>query len=178
MTEQDKQIITNALEAMETEIANIKQILASQEIRTKKKRSRPIRNWFAYNMLLVTVMWQLILVVIVGLCELIFENEKAVLDVAITLGSLIQFVQMIFIIMTSIKLVKQLTHRTASGWFLIQSYLSVIILFAGIYTLIYQIKADSFHSEQLRVDTAESETIFAIYTVFLYFSGTTMTTGL
>mmetsp|Transcript_6013 Transcript_6013/g.9079 ORF Transcript_6013/g.9079 Transcript_6013/m.9079 type:complete len:190 (-) Transcript_6013:41-610(-) len=124
-------------------------------------------------MLLFTITWQLVLLVVVSLCELIFSNETAILDVAITLGSIIQFVQVVFVIVTSVKLVKQLRHRTASGWFLVQSYLSVVILYAGSYTLVFQIESSSFHSEQL-VD--EKSEIFAIYTIFLYFSGTTMST--
>merc|ERR1712167_379413 len=63
-------------------------------------------------------------------------------------------------------------HRTASGWFLVQCYLSVIILFAGIYTLMYQIDNDSFWCPQL----SGGEGIFVVYSVFLYFSGTTMST--
>lgn len=126
-------------------------------------------------MLVFTIAWQLVLLVSVAFCELIFSDETAILDVAIALGSLVQLVQLIFVIVTSVKLVKQLRHRTASGWFLIQSYLSVVILYAGAFTLIYQIEPSSFHSEQLG-DEGIAE-IFSMYTIFLYFSGTTMSTG-
>ena len=37
----------------------------------------------------------------------------------------------------SVKLATKLLHRTADGWFLISAYLSTVLLFAGIYSLLY-----------------------------------------
>ena len=38
----------------------------------------------------------------------------------------------------TVKLVKQVMHGTASGSLLAQSYLSIVLLFAGLYTLEYR----------------------------------------
>ena len=170
---EDKANIERTLVNMETEIAYVRSLIQGQRFIRKAKKKPKLNKWITNNMLLFTIIWQMVLLVSVALCELIFSDEQAVLDVAITLGSLIQFVQVCFVIITSVKLVKQLRHRTASGWFLTQSYLSIIILYAGAYTLVFQIEPNSFHSAQL---VNESSEIFAIYTIFLYFSGTTMTT--
>lgn len=176
LSEEDKKNIARTLTTIDQEVQYVRSLLAGT-IRKRKKKPK-IRMWIINNMLLFTVIWQLFLVIVVGLCEWLFSNEDAVLYTAIVLGSFIQFVQLVFIIITSIKLVKQLRHRTASGWFLVQSYLSVIILFSGIYTLIFQINDDLFYSTTLTTDESKPASIFTIYTVFLYFSGTSMSTGM
>ena len=38
-----------------------------------------------------------------------------------------------------VKLAKQIMHHTASSRFLIQSYMSTLLLFAGLYTLIFRL---------------------------------------
>ncbi len=48
-------------------------------------------------------------------------------------------------VVTSIKLVKQLKHHSANTWFLTQSYLSTVLLFAGIYTLVARVLPSAFH---------------------------------
>jgi len=42
--------------------------------------------------------------------------------------------------MYAVKLAKQVLHRSASGSLLAQSYLSMVLLFAGLYTLEYRFK--------------------------------------
>lgn len=176
LSEEDRANVEKTLVNIENELSYIRSLMGGKTFVHTPKKKPKLNKWIINNMLLFTISWQLLLLVSVALCELIFSDEEAVLDVAISLGSLIQLVQLVFVLVTSVKLVKQLRHRTASGWFLIQSYLSVVILYAGSYTLIYQIEPNSFHSEQLD-DNSVSE-IFAIYTIFVYFSGTTMSTGM
>lgn len=159
---------------METELAFIKTTLKGEQFIRKPRKNPKVRLWLVNNMLLITCVWQLLLLVTVALCELIFTDGNGALYVSITLGSIIQFIQLVFIIVTSVKLGKQLRHRTASSWFLIQSFLSVIILFAGIFTLLYTIDSESFYGTTLH----PNERIFPLFTVFLYFSATTITTGL
>ena len=38
----------------------------------------------------------------------------------------------------TVKLAKQIVHHSASFWFLIQCYLSTLVLYAGLYTLVYR----------------------------------------
>ena len=68
---------------------------------------------------------------------------------------LIELAQTCFIVIMSSKLTKQaraaasrltahttqLLHHTASDSFLIQSYLSTVLLFAGTYTLLFRVRA-------------------------------------
>jgi len=94
-------------------------------------------------------------------------------DVGIGFMLLFQAIHLTFIIVTSVKLTKQVMHRTASGWFLAQSYLSTILLFAGIYTLVERIVPASFRGLYTFQDELSHELVFIR---FLYFSTTTMTT--
>jgi len=43
----------------------------------------------------------------------------------------------VMMMFASVKLATKLLHRTADGWFLISAYLSTVLLFAGIYSLLY-----------------------------------------
>jgi potassium channel LctB len=169
------QRIEESLENVEGEIRMIRSLLRTvrpEALVIKHKTRRRMRAWVTNNVLLFTVLWQLLLLSIISALEFFLKDLAAVLDVAIVLGSLTQLVQMVFIIATSVKLAKQLQHRTASGWFLIQSYLAVIINFAGVYTLMFQINPKSFYCPTINKDSE----IFIIYGVFLYFSGNTIST--
>ena len=53
-----------------------------------------------------------------------------------------QAIHLVLMLATSIKLAKQLVHQTASGNFLVQSYLSTVLAYAGIYALLYRIRPD------------------------------------
>jgi predicted transporter len=44
-----------------------------------------------------------------------------------------QLLHLVLLVATSIKLAKQLAHRTATLDFLVQSYLSTILVYAGVY---------------------------------------------
>lgn len=74
-----------------------------------------------------------------------------------------QTVQFLFIVIVSLKLRKQLSHHTATNWFLIQTYLSTILVFAGIYTVIERCSAGAFQG------VFESGTIMQHERVFIRF---------
>jgi len=99
---------------------------------------------------------------------------------------LIQALHLALVIVTSVKLVKQVIHRTATGTFIVQSYLSTILLFAGVYTLIYKSDSNTFfglddHHGSVNSGSASYSfaafPVFELFARFLYFSITTMTTG-
>ena len=82
---------------------------------------------------------------------------------------------------------KQLLHRTLSGWFLVQSYMSAILLFAGIYMAMYYVglfNSLTFSSYRLNPDSFSGMSIsneaslgvIGIYLAFLYYSTELMTT--
>lgn len=127
-----------------------------------------MKKWLTNNMLLIVCLWQLAELVIIALCELAFP-DSVVVPTAVTLGCICQITTLVFILVASVKLGKQLRHRTATGWFLAQAYLCTIVLYAGFYTLLYQISSESFrgigYNEQI-----------GLFVTMLYFSVTTMTT--
>jgi len=87
-----------------------------------------------------------------------------------------QTLHLIFVVITSIKLCKQIMHRTASPFFVVQSFLSTIFLFAGLYTLIHRIYDDSFYGfTGLAINSSPLVSI-QIFIRFMYFSAATMTT--
>ena len=57
---------------------------------------------------------------------------------------LIQLITLCLVVASSVKLTKQIVHHTASNSFLVQSYLSTILLYAGIYTLLNRLDNQAF----------------------------------
>lgn len=86
----------------------------------------------------------------------------------------VQVSGLLFIIITSLKLVQQVLHRTITLSFILQSYLSTILLFAGLYVLLYRIDEDSF--DGLEPSTEKTEVLIA-YVDFLTFSTGLMSAG-
>ncbi|XP_075261242.1 uncharacterized protein LOC142352965 isoform X2 [Convolutriloba macropyga] len=62
------------------------------------------------------------------------DKDNADSTVTKVLMTFFQFINFVVIFMTSVKLMKQVLHRTATPLFLIQSYFATTLLFAGIYT--------------------------------------------
>lgn len=85
-----------------------------------------------------------------------------------------QVVHVIVLVSASIKLAKQLLHHTAPTGFLLQSYLSTIILFAGVYTLIHRANASAWTATSAG---SENEDLYIIksFVIFVYVSVQTIT---
>jgi len=97
--------------------------------------------------------------------------------VAVALMSFFQLIHLCVIVISSIKLAKQVLHRTASTMFLAQSYLSTILLFSGIYLLAVVADPDSFGDAVLPKDpTGAVGDVFISALRCLYFSIVTMST--
>ncbi len=147
------------------------------------------------NLLLITFLWQF------GTAALLvaFDNgtwsvlpdhlpaKEQVLTVDLSIGAMIlgQTLHLILIIVISIKLTKQVFHKTVSGWFLCQSYGSIILLFDGIYNLMYN-SSYKFNYFSYRLDSTSFAGIpenlmskdlryFDLFIRFAYFSASTMT---
>eukprot|EP01126_Amoeba_proteus_P063602 TRINITY_DN8780_c0_g1_i10.p1 TRINITY_DN8780_c0_g1~~TRINITY_DN8780_c0_g1_i10.p1 ORF type:complete len:269 (-),score=39.61 TRINITY_DN8780_c0_g1_i10:91-897(-) len=130
-----------------------------------KKRLLP--DWIVHNVLLFTVFLQLMSWIISQVAL-----GQTALDVSIGVMISFQCVHLIFIIITSVKLTKQVLHKTASSSFLAQSYLSTIMLFAGIYSLIFCLDTNAFKGIPTLAD-GRPEKILFIH--MIYFSTITMT---
>eukprot|EP01119_Soliformovum_irregulare_P005400 TRINITY_DN17166_c0_g1_i1.p1 TRINITY_DN17166_c0_g1~~TRINITY_DN17166_c0_g1_i1.p1 ORF type:complete len:275 (+),score=24.14 TRINITY_DN17166_c0_g1_i1:102-926(+) len=163
-----------ALEQIEDCVASVRTKLRPDDFIVPRVKNQLLKPWITNNLFLITFLWQF---VNVGLLFAIQgHGDDQLWEVDLPLGILI-FVQAIHLLLTfvvSVKLVKQVLHRTASGWFVIQSYLSTILLFAGMYTLIFRLDPTSFSG--VLPSTKRDESIVIVFVHFLYFSVTTMTT--
>ncbi|GAB5369381.1 hypothetical protein AAMO2058_001399600 [Amorphochlora amoebiformis] len=81
---------------------------------------------------------------------------------------------LLLLISVSIRIVfKMHDHADIGLWFLVQSYISIIVLFEGVYLLVYLCSRDAFH---ITVSGGEDMTISGAMWNFLYLSITSMTT--
>ncbi|XP_033764267.1 uncharacterized protein LOC117345308 [Pecten maximus] len=86
----------------------------------------------------------------------------------------LQLVNLILIMFSSVKLARQLVGRRVNGILLIQSYFASVFLFAGLYTVTSRLQPGSW--KDIRESVEENPgLIIALYTKFLYFSVSTAT---
>ncbi|XP_076472603.1 uncharacterized protein LOC143302004 [Babylonia areolata] len=87
---------------------------------------------------------------------------------------ILQLINLFFIVMVSARLVKQLKKHRVSTVSLAQSYVSTLLLFAGLYTLTYRLQPRSwkFIEEELETDPI---LVIVLYSKFLFFSVSTAT---
>ena len=76
---------------------------------------------------------------------------------------------------STVKLAKQLLHHTATSSFLFQSYLSTIVLYAGIYTLLHRYKPDAWHGTESEGPLDHDDYVIKSFVIFLYYSTATIT---
>lgn len=133
-----------------------------------------IPKWVVNNVLLFSFMWQCIVVLLYRVAfNDAFSEQGIPFDVGVAVMILMQVVQLVFIIIISVKLSKQVLHHTVTNWFLVQTYLATILLFAGVYTVIERAAPSSFVGVFEPGDSA----VHALVTIrFLYFSCQVMTT--
>ncbi|XP_064383836.1 uncharacterized protein LOC135332854 [Halichondria panicea] len=118
-------------------------VTMEQEEQPQRKKKALIPYWLTSYLLVITFLWQS---TNLGVLEVIFRlsPHNTTLDTDLNLASNIvmtvfQFVHLMLVFFISVKLVKQVVHRSASGSLLAQSYLSTVLLFAGLYTLQYRL---------------------------------------
>lgn len=206
----DVRDVLRSLDRIETECAALRRTLGhatgdrvgvgGSGGRKRRRKSNPVlRPWLIDNILLISVLWQIInLIVLISMADAP-PSEDVEFDLSILVLMLFQVVHLLFIVVVSVKLGKQVFHRTASGWFVVQSYLSTLVLFTGLYTLMYRITSTTFlglypaediaHGGKLGMTSqvgvgaskgksagsAEVEYL-ALFWKFLYFSATVMST--
>ncbi|KAL6060817.1 hypothetical protein QOT17_013296 [Balamuthia mandrillaris] len=166
---------------METHMLQVKQRLQAAapppSSQKQKKRGRRIKKWMHKYVLLFSVLWQLLNLAVLYLTERSSKQQqtnKSTVDISAGVMIIFQTVHLLLIVIMSIKLTKQVLHNTAPTIFLASSYLSTILLFAGIYSLIYRVDEAAFsnvHAEEY--DEVEAIIVFVR---LLYFSTATMTT--
>ena len=134
---------------------------------------KKIPKWVVNNVLLFSFMWQCLVVVLYRLAfDKAFSSTGVKFDLGVIIMVLMQIVQLVFIVIISVKLSKQVLHHTVTNWFLVQTYLATILLFTGLYTVIERAAAGSFAG--LLKNGELNHDVITIR--FLYFSTQTMTT--
>eukprot|EP01102_Stenamoeba_stenopodia_P018767 TRINITY_DN6946_c0_g1_i1.p1 TRINITY_DN6946_c0_g1~~TRINITY_DN6946_c0_g1_i1.p1 ORF type:complete len:286 (+),score=59.47 TRINITY_DN6946_c0_g1_i1:81-938(+) len=177
--------LLSSIAQLEQNLAVIKSTLGHVVFR--KPKSNPfIKPLVTKWLFAISVMWQVlnlaVLTVIGAVGDKDTKSEKTGIDVYIGVMIFFQALHLALVIVTSVKLVKQVIHRTATGMFIVQSYLSTILLFAGVYTLLYKIEPDTFqgvnyHHASGSGSSFNELSVFELFAQFLYFSITTMTTA-
>lgn len=101
---------------------------------------------FARTIFLLSVAWQALNLVLVEAVEdWEAESWTAVLWTMLAF----QLVHVLFMVVVSVKLVHQVIHRSVNILFIIQSYLSTIVMFGGVYTLMYALSVPP-HSVKMK----------------------------
>eukprot|EP01091_Cochliopodium_minus_P016657 TRINITY_DN6311_c0_g1_i2.p1 TRINITY_DN6311_c0_g1~~TRINITY_DN6311_c0_g1_i2.p1 ORF type:complete len:297 (+),score=49.11 TRINITY_DN6311_c0_g1_i2:33-893(+) len=175
------QIILKKMQLNLQEMANKFKGKNTKKIKKKNEQKRKIPQWITNNLLLITSIWQLLIILIYriafhnqGINDSTNEGKFFIIVLAIMI--FFQVLQLTFIILTSIKLSKQIIHGTASNWFLIQSYLSTVLLFAGLYELIYILVPDAIVGVIPAMDQNNELTHDFLFIRLIYFSLSVMST--
>ncbi|KAL5015235.1 hypothetical protein ScPMuIL_009505 [Solemya velum] len=126
--------------------------------------------------IIFTVILQALNIFILSVIDLWTEKKDE--EVVVVVGSVTMIVlhvlNLLLIIITSVRLAQQLQKRRVSGTFLLQSYLASILLFSGIYTMTYRLKPRSwkFVYEDISQDPI---LVIVLYFKFLFYSVSTGT---
>lgn len=146
-----------------------------------RKKVRRLSKRFTNKLLFLSACWQGITIGILSLLDATLAPDevmhpvknKGFLTGAIII-ILLQLAQLVLIVMTSVKLTKQMLHHTASSSFIVQSYLSTILLYSGIYTLLLRLDATGW-SSVYDGSSLGSTYVAETFVRMLYFSIATMT---
>ncbi|CAH1240304.1 Hypp5971 [Branchiostoma lanceolatum] len=126
------------------------------------------------HLLIITLLWQSLYVGILSLIDLAHPAENNDIFIAgIVVMITFQLVNLVLVVYTSVKLTQQLYEHKASASFLGQSYLSTVLLFAGLYTCIYRLEPKSWrdvHDD----DALTPELVVVLFIKMFFFS---MSTG-
>lgn len=147
---------------------------------TRQRRSHKIPRFITRHLLLGTVIWQILNIVAVVITEAFANNskgdekeeDKTVYYVSVGVIVVFQAANLLLVILTTIKLTKQIMHQTLTKSFLAQSFLSTTLLYAGLYTLVYKIEPSSFQHLTGAKDPLSTPRVFFKMVVFSISTGT------
>ena len=106
---------------------------ASAERLPSRRCGRPGRKlppWLVNNVLLISFVWQCLGVLLYRLAfNQAFSSTGIDFDVGVGVMLGFQILQLLFLLVIAVKLTKQVLHRTVTNFFLLQSYLCMVLLF-------------------------------------------------
>ncbi|XP_078696821.1 uncharacterized protein LOC144924959 isoform X1 [Branchiostoma floridae x Branchiostoma belcheri] len=147
---------------------------SSQIVAWWTKWSSPCIERITKHLLIITLLWQSLYVGILSLIDLAHPAENNDIFIAgIVIMITFQLVNLVLVIYTSVKLTQQLYEHKASASFLGQSYLSTVLLFAGLYTCIYRLEPKSWRA--VHDDDAQTPELVVVLFIKMFFFS--MSTG-
>eukprot|EP00026_Physarum_polycephalum_P015204 Phypoly_transcript_15834.p1 GENE.Phypoly_transcript_15834~~Phypoly_transcript_15834.p1 ORF type:complete len:289 (+),score=28.31 Phypoly_transcript_15834:108-869(+) len=150
--------------------------VAATPVKRLPKPNPIINPTIIRHLFVLSLAWQIANVSIIVLTDWTQSNSSK-FDVALAIMLLFQTLHITLVIGTSIKLCKQVLHRTASPMFVVQSFLSTTLLYAGLFTLINRADQDAFTGfSQYANQPPKPLATIQIFIKFWYFSTATMTT--
>eukprot|EP00058_Branchiostoma_floridae_P004974 XP_002590462.1 hypothetical protein BRAFLDRAFT_124564 [Branchiostoma floridae] len=147
---------------------------SSSQVSWWTKWSSPCIERITKHLLIITLLWQSLYVGILSLIDLAHPADNNDIFIAgIVIMITFQLVNLVLVIYTSVKLTQQLYEHKASASFLGQSYLSTVLLFAGLYTCTYRLEPKSWRA--VHDDDAKTpELVVVLFIKMVFFS---MSTG-
>eukprot|EP00037_Helgoeca_nana_P012311 m.111600 g.111600 ORF g.111600 m.111600 type:complete len:254 (+) comp21373_c0_seq7:392-1153(+) len=181
------------VDEVQDKIAEIERALASLKgvvsVVTQRRRRQggqtrggkeKLGKLFTGRLLLLTILWQVLNVGLLTLLDMttsesVFNHNNDYFTLGIILMVACQLIHLLIMVASTVKLAKQLLHHTATSSFLFQSYLSTIVLYAGIYTLLHRYQPDVWAGADAEGPLTSDDYVIKSFIVFLYYSTTTIT---
>jgi len=174
--------LLKSITSIKKDIETLEGRLTGNLVLRKPKSSPWLKPWLTNKILLISIAWQVLGIV---LLETIRTTSSDEVEATVVPMIIMQIIHLGLVVLTSIKLVKQVLHRTVSPWFFAQSYLSTILLYAGIYTMVWKMTIPEgtaqptqhtpFFGTILSTNDPDFQWLLT-WVTFLYFSTATMTT--
>jgi hypothetical protein len=150
--------------------------------RTMQHAGLKINRWTIHpliirHLLTISLAIQLVSMFLVYLVDSAYSQSADIsADTGLFVMIICQVLHLALVVLVSVTLTTQVIDRTVTISFLVSSYLSTVILFAGIYGLIYRITESSFTGLEAWNGGDAGANVARIFAKLLYFSITTMTT--
>ncbi|KAL5492041.1 hypothetical protein EMCRGX_G017431 [Ephydatia muelleri] len=110
-------------------------------------RKRLITNMVTSNIVVITLVWQALSVGCLAVIDFMSDHNYSKKDLAaILVMAAFQMLQLVLVFFISFKLLRQVLSHKASPSLLTQTYLSIVFMFAGLYTLEYQIEGQTWNN--------------------------------
>ncbi|XP_065890074.1 uncharacterized protein [Dysidea avara] len=136
-------------------------------------------KWLIRYLLLLSLTWQVLCIGILSVVDYKTQhnsngsrhNTKIASNIVLTVFTA---VHLIVVILMTVRVARKVASHTVTFSFLIQSYLSTVLLFAGLFTLTTKFECGSFrHVDQEGVDycsSAKEKLLIELFIRFLYLS--------
>lgn len=152
------------------------------EARSRQSRHYKIPKRITNNLLLLTVVWQVLNIAAVSIAEAIESQthgkerteDKSIFLLSVIIIAFFQTLNLILVSFTTVKLTKQIMHQTVTKSFLAQSFFSTTLLYAGLYTLAYKFDHNSFDLHHPSTTQSALSTPL-VFSKMVYFSISTAT---